>query len=204
LGRGASALRQKTQEKKLRSKTILSGIILSASILVFSVVASQNINTYHLPFNISYNTLSKPVQQQVDCLAKNIYHEAKSEPREGQIAVALVTLNRLASGNYANDVCGVVNQKTNGVCQFSWVCQPFIATKSLTSNTNSLYNDIRNVAVYVIMNYDNIHDVTKGATYYHADYVNPQWGLPKTTQIGRHIFYKRNTDLQTMKKDIKI
>jgi spore germination cell wall hydrolase CwlJ-like protein len=204
LGRGASALRQKTQEKKLRSKTILSSIILSASILVFSVVASQNINTYHLPFNISYNTLSKPVQQQVDCLAKNIYHEAKSEPREGQVAVALVTLNRLASGNYASDVCGVVNQKTNGVCQFSWVCQPFIATKSLTSNTNSLYNDIRNVAVYVIMNYDNIHDVTKGATFYHADYVNPQWGLPKTTQIGRHIFYKRNTDLQTMKKDIKI
>jgi spore germination cell wall hydrolase CwlJ-like protein len=204
LGRGASALRQKTQEKKLRSKTILSSIILSASILVFSVVASQNINTYHLPFNISYNTLSKPVQQQVDCLAKNIYHEAKSEPREGQVAVALVTLNRLASGNYANDVCGVVNQKTNGVCQFSWVCQPFIATKSLTSNTNSLYNDIRNVAVYVIMNYDSIHDVTKGATFYHADYVNPQWGLPKTTQIGRHIFYKRNTDLQTMKKDIKI
>jgi spore germination cell wall hydrolase CwlJ-like protein len=204
LGRGASALRQKTQEKKLRSKTILSSIILSASILVFSVVASQNINTYHLPFNISYNTLSKPVQQQVDCLAKNIYHEAKSEPREGQVAVALVTLNRLASGNYANDVCGVVNQKTNGVCQFSWVCQPFIATKSLTSNTNSLYNDIRNVAVYVIMNYDNIHDVTKGATYYHADYVNPQWGLPKTTQIGRHIFYKRNTDLQTMKKEIKL
>jgi spore germination cell wall hydrolase CwlJ-like protein len=204
LGRGASALRQKTQEKKLRSKTILSSIILSASILVFSIVASQNINTYHLPFNISYNTLSKPVQQQVDCLAKNIYHEAKSEPREGQVAVALVTLNRLASGNYANDVCGVVNQKTNGVCQFSWVCQPFIATKSLTSNTNSLYNDIRNVAVYVIMNYDNIHDVTKGATFYHADYVNPQWGLPKTTQIGRHIFYKRNTDLQTMKKDIKI
>jgi spore germination cell wall hydrolase CwlJ-like protein len=204
LGRGASALRQKTQEKKLRSKTILSSIILSASILVFSVVASQNINTYHLPFNISYNTLSKPVQQQVDCLAKNIYHEAKSEPREGQVAVALVTLNRLASGNYASDVCGVVNQKTNGVCQFSWVCQPFIATKSLTSNTNSLYNDIRNVAVYVIMNYDSIHDVTKGATFYHADYVNPQWGLPKTTQIGRHIFYKRNTDLQTMKKDIKI
>jgi spore germination cell wall hydrolase CwlJ-like protein len=204
LGRGASALRQKTQEKKLRSKTILSSIILSASILVFSVVASQNINTYHLPFNISYNTLSKPVQQQVDCLAQNIYHEAKSEPREGQVAVALVTLNRLASGNYANDVCGVVNQKTNGVCQFSWVCQPFIATKSLTSNTNSLYNDIRNVAVYVLINYDNMNDVTKGATFYHADYVNPQWGLPKTTQIGRHIFYKRNTDLQTMKKEIKL
>lgn len=171
---------------------------------MFAVVASENINTYHLPFNISYNTLSKPIQKQVDCLAENIYHEAGHEPREGQIAVALVTLNRLASGNYAKDVCGVVKQKTDGICQFSWVCQPFIATKNLTTTNNLLYNDVRNIAVYVLMNYDNIHDVTKGATYYHADYVNPQWGLPKTTKIGRHIFYKRNADLQTMNKEIKI
>ena len=184
----------------MRSKTILSSIILSASILFFSVVASENINTYHLPFNISYNSLSKPTQKQVDCLAQNIYHEAGRETKEGQIAVALVTLNRVASGNYASDVCGVVNQKTNGVCQFSWVCQPFFTTKY----DNFLYNEIRNLAVYVIMNYDNMKDVTKGATYYHADYVNPQWGLPKTTQIGRHIFYKRHTDIQTMKKEIKI
>jgi len=188
----------------LRSKTILTSIILSASILLFAVTATENINTYHLPFNISYNSLSKPIQKQVDCLAENIYYEAKSEPREGQVAVALVTLNRLASGNYGEDVCGVVKQKTNGICQFSWVCQPFFATKSLTATNNSMYNDIRNLAVYVLMNYDNIGDVTKGATYYHADYVNPQWGLPKTTQIGRHIFYKRNTDLQTMKKEIKL
>ena len=47
-------------------------------------------------------------------------------------------------------------------------------------------------------------DITDGATHYHADYVNPQWGLPKTTQIGRHIFYKRQSDLVTMKKEIKI
>ena len=171
---------------------------------MFAVVSSENINTYHLPFNINYNSLSKPTQKQVDCLAQNIYHEAGRETREGQIAVALVTLNRLASGNYANDICGVVNQKTNGMCQFSWVCQPFIAAKSLTGTNNSLYNNIRDLAVYVIMNYDNMKDVTHGATYYHADYVNPGWGLPKTTQIGRHIFYKRYTDTQSMKKEIKI
>jgi hypothetical protein len=28
--------------------------------------------------------------------------------------------------------------------------------------------------------------------------------LPKTTQIGRHIFYKRHSDLATMKKEIKL
>jgi spore germination cell wall hydrolase CwlJ-like protein len=57
-----------------------------------------------------------------------------------------------------------------------------------------LYNEIRDLAVYVVMNYENIKDVTYGATYYHADYVNPAWGLPKTTKIGRHIFYKKKSD----------
>ena len=173
-----------------------------------AVVSSQNINSYHLPFDIQYDALSKPLQKQVDCLTENIYHEAGYEPREGQVAVALVTLNRVASGNYARDVCGVVKQKSsiNGltVCQFSWVCQPLFAARRLTSSNNSLYNDIRNLAIYVIMNYTTMDDVTKGATYYHADYVNPGWKLPKTTQIGRHIFYKRNTDLQTMNKEIDL
>ena len=39
------------------------------------------------------------------------------------------------------------------------------------------------------MNHDNMKDNTKGALYYHADYVNPQWKLKKTVTIGRHIFY---------------
>ena len=32
--------------------------------------------------------------------------------------------------------------------------------------------------------------VMKDALYYHADYVNPQWGKPKIDKIGRHIFYR--------------
>jgi spore germination cell wall hydrolase CwlJ-like protein len=108
----------------------------------------------------------------------------------------MVTLNRLASGNYANDICGVVKQKTNGTCQFSWYC----AVQGLTIRDYSLYNDIRNLSVNVLMNYENMKDVTNGATYYHADYVNPGWRLPKTTKIGRHIFYKSNKDIVTSKE----
>jgi len=52
------------------------------------------------------------------------------------------------------------------------------------------------------MNYENITDVTHGATYYHADYVNPGWPLPKTVKIGRHIFYKKKTD-HFYKKEFK-
>lgn len=193
----------------MRSKPILFSIILSAFVILFATFAAKsNENKYSLPFDIGYNTLSKPLQKQVDCLADNIYFEAGQEDREGKVAVAMVTMNRLASGNYAGDVCGVVKQKThfNGttVCQFSWVCNTFFTSKRLTIIHSSLYNEVRDLAVYVLMNYENMHDVTKGATYYHADYVNPGWRLPKTTKIGRHIFYKNKRDLETMNKEIKL
>jgi spore germination cell wall hydrolase CwlJ-like protein len=179
----------------MRSKILSLGALLSAAI-VFTSVALSGETRYFLPFNIEYQSLSKSTQKQVDCLAQNIYHEAAYEPQEGKVAVAMVTLNRLASGNYADDICGVVKQKTNGTCQFSWYC----AVAGLTIRDYSLYNDIRNLAVNVVMNYDNMSDVTGGATYYHADYVNPGWRLPKTTKIGRHIFYKSNKDTVTNKE----
>lgn len=34
-----------------------------------------------------------------------------------------------------------------------------------------------------------LRDPTHGATHYHADYVNPDWGYQRTVKIGKHIFY---------------
>ena len=187
----------------MRSRPIQLSILISAAILVLSVF-STNQGKYHLPFDIKYHTLSKSMQKQVDCLTENILFEAGHESKQGQVAVALVTLNRLSSGNYASDICGVVKQKTNGVCQFSWVCDSAVMTKRLTMINSSLYNEIRSLAINVIMNYETMKDITKGATFYHADYVNPNWGLPKTTQIGRHIFYKRQSDVIKIDKEIRI
>lgn len=187
----------------MRSKFILICTVLSALFLITSVVSADYIR-YDQPVKVDYHALSKPVRKQVDCLAENIMFEAGHEPKEGQVAVAMVTLNRLSSGNYADDVCGVVKQKTKGTCQFSWVCEATNAAKRLTMLHTPLYNEIRELAVNVLFNYDTMKDVTNGATYYHADYVNPRWGLPKTTKIGRHIFYKRDSDLQTMNKEIKL
>ena len=56
------------------------------------------------------------------CLALNMYFEARSEPIAGQIAVAEVTLNRVASPHYPNTVCEVVLQDNSEGCQFSWWC----------------------------------------------------------------------------------
>ena len=65
-------------------------------------------------------------EKQLDCLAINIYREAGHEPFEGKVAVAQVTMNRVATGKFGNDVCGVVYQKNvfmeKVVCQFSWAC----------------------------------------------------------------------------------
>ena len=60
--------------------------------------------------------LAKSKQQATDnqllCLAKNIYYEAGLETREGMIAVAQVTLNRTEDEKFPKTVCEVVNQKT--------------------------------------------------------------------------------------------
>jgi spore germination cell wall hydrolase CwlJ-like protein len=66
-------------------------------------------------------------QAQLDCLARNIYHEAGYEPFEGKVAVAQVTINRAESGKFPSDICQVVYQKNivyeKVLCQFSWYCQ---------------------------------------------------------------------------------
>jgi spore germination cell wall hydrolase CwlJ-like protein len=137
--------------------------------------------------DVSYNQLTKETQKQIDCLAENIYHEAGYEPRQGKEAVAHVTLNRLQDPRYPKDICGVVKQRTSSVCQFSWFCMNMAKTKN-----NPVYEEAREVAVYVYVNYENLKDITKGALFYHADYINPRWKLEKTTVIGRHIFYKES------------
>jgi spore germination cell wall hydrolase CwlJ-like protein len=64
--------------------------------------------------------------KQLDCLTRNIYWESATEPFEGKVAVAQVTINRVESGKFAPDICGVVYQKNvvydKVICQFSWFC----------------------------------------------------------------------------------
>ena len=158
-------------------------------LIICAVLLTKNAVSDTLLLEVSYNQLTKETQKQIDCLADNIYYEAGYEPRAGKEAVALVTLNRMQDPRFPKDICGVVKQKTTIaeriVCQFSWFCQHV----KLSKNSN-VYEESRDVAVYVYANYDNLKDITKGALYYHADYVNPRWKLEKTTVIGRHIFYK--------------
>ena len=60
------------------------------------------------------NTIATPFlsDKDVDCLARNIFYEAGSEPIEGKVAVGMVTINRTQDERYPQSVCGVVRQRT--------------------------------------------------------------------------------------------
>lgn len=151
-----------------------------------------NIN-FRTPLKADYHSLTEATKRQVTCLAENIYFEAGHEPEKGKQAVAFVTINRVQAG-YSKDICGVVHQKTGGTCQFSWLCDKNITDKRLTIRDTMLYNEVRELAIDMIINREFKEDVTEGATYYHADYINPHWNLEKVKQIGRHIFYRSGKD----------
>jgi spore germination cell wall hydrolase CwlJ-like protein len=144
--------------------------------------------------NVSFRDLTPSAKKEVECLADNIFFESAYEPKDGKIAVGLVTMNRVKHG-FDDSVCGVVKQKTKHTCQFSWWCETKARTASLrkedhlSERQKEVYNEIKDIAVYVYMNYENIKDNTQGALYYHANYVNPRWKLKKTVTIGNHIFY---------------
>jgi spore germination cell wall hydrolase CwlJ-like protein len=127
--------------------------------------------------------------KQLACLTKNIYHEAAFEPFEGKVAVAQVTMNRVEDGKFGKDVCGVVYAKNvvyeKIICQFSWTC---IGGLSLKPIAQAHYKESEEVAKKVLLEGFRLPSM-KDAMYYHADYVNPQWGKPKISKIGRHIFY---------------
>ena len=153
-----------------------------------------------IPTKIGYKHLTKEAKKQATCLSENIYFEAGHESDEGKLAVAMVTLNRVASPNFPDTICEVVHQKINGTCQFSWLCdQSFLVRRSSAVKTQ-LYYDIREIAIFAMMNYETIDDMTKGAMYYHANYVHPPWKLNVTARIGNHIFYKRTKDLKWKKE----
>ena len=128
------------------------------------------------------------------CLAMNVYHEARGEPAKGQYAVAVVTMNRVKSSRYPNDVCRVVYQKgwssrsQRYVAAFSWtldritdIPEESIGWKNAMSVAREVYYGKGERKVKI-----------KDALYYHADYVKPRWASQKlrVAKIGRHIFYK--------------
>ncbi len=138
---------------------------------------------YALVDRYAANAAATPLDEQANCIAVAIYHEARGESVEGQLAVARVIMNRAASGKYPPSWCGTVKQPW----QFSFV-----------RNYQFPYTDQdcdawrKAVAITRLAIGDAIPSLDTDVLWYHADYVAPSWGrrLTRVNKIGTHIFYR--------------
>lgn len=123
-------------------------------------------------------------KQDLFCMAKNIYHEAGSEPTLGKYAVAQVTINRMKSPQYKDTVCSVVFEPY----QFSWANYH---GRRWTTPRGENWQEAKRIARDVLENGKRIHGLDD-ALFYHATYVRPSWSrkFDRVTRIGLHIFYE--------------
>jgi spore germination cell wall hydrolase CwlJ-like protein len=131
-------------------------------------------------------TVNLTVQEALTCLTNNVYYEAAGEGYEGKLAVATVTLNRVRSRHYPNNVCGVVYQSNSKGCQFSWTCgpgrkdiDPKLYRRAQETAREALYGDVRNRSI-------------GNALFFHRyDLPPPKWteNLEMVGRIRSHVFY---------------
>src|ERR1700676_3912093 len=130
-------------------------------------------------------------ENDLQCLAENIYFEARGEPLEGQYAVAEVTLNRRWAHNFPHTICEVVHEtrwdpnRRRFVADFSWTelgtlsPQDGPAWKQAVAVASAAYDDL-------------VTPVVPGALFYHATRVRPGWSRDRkaVATIGNHVFYR--------------
>jgi len=156
----------------LANLTLIVLVVLSLS---FPVASSAPLR----PTNYQYKL--QHTKKDVECLAKNIYYEARGESQKGKIAVAQVTLNRVIHPSEFNKtICGVVYQKD----QFSWTStrKNYIKDKYHWEEAEHIARGILQGKLF-LENFD--------ALYFHTNYTKPTWRHTKQyiTTIGKHIFY---------------
>jgi spore germination cell wall hydrolase CwlJ-like protein len=121
------------------------------------------------------------LEREAECLAASVYFEAKSEPLEGQLAVAEVVINRAESGRFASSICSVVFQKG----QFSFVRGGGFPP----INKSSRYWREAVAVAQIAMNEEWDSRASK-ALFFHASRVSPGWNKVRVAQLGNHVFYR--------------
>ena len=123
------------------------------------------------------------------CLARAVYFEARDQPYRGQVAVAQVVINRVFSGIYPRDVCGVVYQNSHRrfACQFTFACdgKPDVVTeRGPWYRARRIARQTLDGKLYV--------QAVGTATHYHATYVHPYWvhEMRRYAREGIHLFYR--------------
>jgi hypothetical protein len=124
------------------------------------------------------------------CLTEAVYFEARGEPLRGQQAVAQVVMNRVFSGYYPNNVCGVVFQNASHYlgCQFTFACEH----KDLSRiDEPDMWEQAKRIAKDELDGKIWLNDIGH-ATHYHAYWVHPSWvhEMTRLYKLGVHTFYR--------------
>jgi spore germination cell wall hydrolase CwlJ-like protein len=128
-------------------------------------------------------------ERSLQCLAEAVYYEARSEPEEGQQAVAQVVINRVRSPAYPGSVCGVVYQgpmRAGGGCQFTFTCDGSLGI----APAGVAWLRARRIAAAALSG--SVYAPVGLATHYHTQQVVPTWAfkLAKAAVVGSHSFYR--------------
>lgn len=126
-----------------------------------------------------------PQTQAQACLAEAMYFEARGTGEIGRRAVGEVILNRAADDRFPNTVCGVIDQRYNGSCQFSYRC----GMELVYREPNEL--DKAMVTALTLLT-DRGDDITNGALFFHATFMEPGWfgTLGPRGKFGGNLFYR--------------
>lgn len=128
-------------------------------------------------------------EKDVECLARNIYYEARGEGIAGMSAVGYVTVNRTEAKGFPSTICGVVHDKRYAkgrtFCQFSWVCKrPKGAVQPAS------YQQAREVAIKVLQR--EIRNPIGKALYFHERSIRrPSFAQAHNyvASVGNHKFF---------------
>lgn len=123
----------------------------------------------------------------LDCLSEALYFEARGTSYEGERAVGEVILNRAADSRFPPSICGVIDQRYNGACQFSYRCD---AIPNDQFSEPAELAKMRSISYELLV--DRQQDITDGALFFHAASMSPGWfaSLSKRGQFGGNIFYR--------------
>ena len=126
--------------------------------------------------------------EELACLTRALYHEARGEGSAGMRAVAEVVLNRVEAAGFPDSICSVVYQGAENPagCQFSFVCDGSDARPTeprAWSRAQGIARDMAEGAP---------RRLTDGATHFHTLQVRPRWAsvYAMTAEIGAHRFYR--------------
>lgn len=200
----------------MRKLLIITGILMSISnSAVATTGATLTTQAKHILWGeLNNEKVENAYHPEIQCLAENIYFEARAESYSGKAAVANVTKNRVADKRWPNTLCGVVmdgpvreSWKTKQTpdpddaifyprkhrCQFSWYCDgkadTIWANKELTGQTIEgnarAWRESVQIAIIVSGHGSyTISDNTMGAVYYYAHNLVYPYWADKMEHLG--------------------